>query len=84
MSDKIKIVIEPSEDSRVRDVCAKIAAIEAHYWAETSDERIALMAMGAMGAAANICCAILRERTPEQHEADCNARDKQWEKPADV
>jgi hypothetical protein len=71
---QIKITVEPSEAQRMRDACAKIAAIEAHYWGELGDERIRLMAMGAMGAAANICAAILTERTPEQHEADCKAR----------
>ncbi len=76
MSDKIVIKLEPSEAALLRDQCAKIAAIEAQYWGEVDDERIAPIAIGAMGAAANICVAILTERTPEQHRADCNARGK--------
>jgi hypothetical protein len=71
---QIKITVEPSETAKARDACAKIAAIEARYWGEVTDERIQLIAMGAMGASANICAAILRELTPEQHEAECKHR----------
>jgi hypothetical protein len=74
--DKIVIKVEPSEAAQLREQCAKIAAIEAHYWGELDDERITLIGIGAMGAAANICAAILTERTPEQHKADCNSRGK--------
>jgi hypothetical protein len=76
MSDRIVVKLELSEAQRVRDVCAKIAAIEAHYWGELDDDRIALIAIGAMGAAANICAAILSERTPEQHKLECTNRGK--------
>lgn len=76
MSDKITIKLEPSEADRLRDRCAKIAAIEAHYWAEVEDERLQVISVGAMGAASNICVAILTERTPEQYQAECEARGK--------
>lgn len=72
----ITITVEPSEAERLRDRCAKIAAIEAQYWGEVEDDRLRLMSLGAMGAASNICAAILTDRTPEQHKAECDARDK--------
>ena len=73
---KIAIKLEPSEADQLRERCAKIAAIEARYWAEVEDERLTMISVGAMGAASNICCAILTDRTPEQHQADCAARGK--------
>jgi hypothetical protein len=76
MSGKIIIKLEPSEAEQLRDRCAKIAAIEAQYWGEVDDERLTFIATGAMGAASNICAAILTDRTPEQHKADCDARGK--------
>jgi hypothetical protein len=75
LSGNITISVEPSQTARERDRCAKIAAIEAHYWGEVDDERIDLIAIGAMGAASNICCAILRGHTPAQHEKACTLRD---------
>lgn len=62
------------EVKKLRDYCVRIAAIESHYWSEVTDERLQQMAMGAMGAAANICAAILLERTPEEHQKDCEVR----------
>lgn len=72
--DKITIKVEPPEADRLRDRCAKIAAIEAQYWANIENERLLFMSIGAMGAAANICGAILDDRTPEQHQAECDSR----------
>jgi hypothetical protein len=83
LSGSITIKVEPSEGDRLRDQCAKIAAIEAHYWGELDDERLALIAIGAMGAAANICAAILQEKTPEQHKSDCDARGRSSQEATD-
>lgn len=74
--DKITIKVEPSEAERLRDRFIKIAAIEAQYWGDVDDERIRLISIGAMAAAANICCAILTDRTPEQHQTECDFRGK--------
>jgi hypothetical protein len=76
MSDAERIVATLDKIRDMREQCAKIAAIEAHYWEEVDDERIQLIAIGAMGAAANICVAILTARTPEQHRTECNTRGK--------
>ena len=75
-SDKIVIKLESSEAEQLREQCAQVAAVEAQYWGDVDDERLALIAIGAMGAAANICVAILIGRTPEQHKADCKTRGK--------
>ena len=78
MSNRIKVTLEPEPEvlQKFRDECAQIAAIEAHYWGELGNDKLMLIAIGAMGAAANICGAILRGITPEQHRAECDARAK--------
>jgi hypothetical protein len=76
MSGKITVNVEPSEAQSVREQCAKIAAIEAQYWGEVEGERMMHFSIGAMGAAANICAAILDHKTPEQHKAECDQRGK--------
>jgi hypothetical protein len=76
VSDAEKIIAVLDEVRNMRERCAKIAAIEAQYWGEVDDERIQLIAIGAMGAASNICVAILTARTPEQHKAECQNRGK--------
>jgi hypothetical protein len=68
-----------SEEWRVREMCARIAGAECAYWAAVDSDRrdVDMMSIGAMGAAANICAAILMGRSPEQHEAEIRARDGQ-------
>ena len=60
--------------------CARIAAIESRYWAGVDAKNdlgsmLDLISVGAMGAASNICAAILRGVTPEQFEKEIAARD---------
>jgi hypothetical protein len=64
-------------ERRVRADCAQIAAMESHYWAEVDDDRPHIMdiSMGAMGAAANICAAMLRGISPTEFEKEIQARD---------
>jgi len=52
----------------------RIAAIEASYWADLEDERMLNYALGAMGAASNICAAVMRELTPEEFRAEIEQR----------
>jgi len=54
---------------------AAICMIEANYWAAVEDDRLTQISLGAMGAAANICVALLRELTPEQFAKGVKRRD---------
>jgi hypothetical protein len=60
---------------KVEDVY-RIAAMEANYWGEVEDERLLAYALGAMGAASNICAAVMREVTPEQFQSEIEQRRK--------
>lgn len=55
-------------EREVREECARIAALEGEYWGRVENERIQELSIGAMGAAANICAAILMGHTAEQHK----------------
>ena len=69
-----QIVAEAAELT-IRERCARLASIEAHYWARLEDERVQEISIGAMGAASNICAAILMGKTPEQYEREVAARE---------
>ena len=56
------------EERRIREDCGRIAALESYYWAECENESIAQICIGRMGAAANICGAILLGTTAEEYE----------------
>ena len=69
-----------------RRKCAQIAAAEYQYWRElqlpelpdvlshTPEENLANMHIAAMGASANICCAVWLGKTPEEHTLDLGTR----------
>jgi len=50
-----------------RERCAAIARAESHYWGQVEDERLLEISIGGMGAAANICGAILMGRSVDEH-----------------
>ena len=56
--------------------CARIAALESHYWADLDDERpgLAEICIGALGASANIAAAILMGKTEEQVREEIERR----------
>lgn len=58
------------------DEIARICLLECRYWGDVADEKSTQIAIGAMGAAANICTAVLREITPEQYEREIKARSR--------
>ena len=64
-------------ERRVRADCARICALESNYWAGVDDDRQHIMdiSIGAMGAAANICAAMLRGVTVSQFEQEVEVRD---------
>ncbi|MGH9501685.1 MAG: hypothetical protein ACRD20_02415 [Terriglobales bacterium] len=49
---------------QIRHECARIAALESHYWAQVENEDMQQISLGAMGAAANICTAMLLGTSP--------------------
>ena len=53
-----------------------ICAIEAKYWADCQDERLQLISIGAMGAASNICAAVLRGLSPESYREEVSRRSR--------
>jgi hypothetical protein len=69
-------------EEEVRDECARIAALEAKYWAGVDDGTPEPRSwregrlLGAMAAASNICAAILAGRSSDEVEADIARRDK--------
>jgi hypothetical protein len=56
--------------------CARIAALESHYWAIVEGDEPSLMqiAIGAIGAAANICAAILTDKSPAEFQVEIEQR----------
>jgi hypothetical protein len=68
-------IMADAAEMTIREQCARLAAIEAAYWGRLEDERVQEISIGAMGAASNICAAILMGKTPEQYEREVRARD---------
>ncbi len=56
--------------------CARIAAAESQYWQAIEKEEFRDISIGAMGAAANICAAIVKGRTLRQFKVDLKSRGK--------
>lgn len=54
---------------------AAICAIEAQYWAGYDKESLEQFSMGAMGAASNICSAMLRGISAEEYREEVRRRD---------
>lgn len=53
------------------DEIAKLCAIESHYWSEVdteSDVALTWLAMGALGAASNICAGVAQQMSPEEFQ----------------
>jgi len=70
MSDEERVLKTMNDKQRWE--MARIAAAESDYWAEveTDDRDMQNVAMGAMGAAGNICAAIAQGKTLAEVQAD--------------
>lgn len=67
----------PTKEANEREqAITMICALEAGYWAEVEDEKLREFSMGAMGAASNICAAVLRGISPEQFRKEIEQRSK--------
>lgn len=54
--------------------CARIAAIESHYWAGVEGEKLQEISIGAIGAAANICAALFMGRNEYEFREEIQKR----------